>query len=411
MVHPHRSLLRNTAGNVSTFFAIAIVPLLLSAGTAIDYISANRAETRLRGAIDSAAMAVAASGDISDAKRKDIGKTYFRRALQGTTLAEIDPEVDIKNEVVTVKVHYQYPTSFMMLAGINHMPIEIEAQVAGGTDSNTELVMVLDYSLSMNDDDKYIRMREAATSMVNKLVDGKGKTTVKIGIVPFSAMVRTSMPAKYVTQSAASATWTGCTQDRKYPYNTGISTPTTDDTTKWGYIESSKQNSGSMSCANYATNNVEIVPLTEDSELIKTQLSEMEPIGYTNIALGTEFGWNLLDPDEPFDEAVDYSDKVTKKFIIILTDGVQTTSEWGSGGSRSVSNAQDNLVSLCGGMEDKGITTFTIAYDVTDPAVTKLLKKCAGANYFNASTSGDDIASVFGSITKRIRKSTLRLAR
>lgn len=411
MVHPHRSFLRNTAGNVSTFFAIAIVPLLLSAGTAIDYISANRVETKLRGAIDSAAMAVAAAGDTSDANRKEIGKTYFKRALRGSDLAEIKPEVSIDDEVVTVRVSYNYPTSFMMLAGINQMPIEIEAQVAGGSDSNTELVMVLDYSLSMEDDDKYIRMREAATSMVDKIVKGKGKTSVKIGIVPFSAMVRTSMAANYVTQAAASATWTGCTQDRSYPYNTGISTPTADNATKWGYIESSKQNSGTMSCSHYATKNLEIVPLTEDDDLIKTQLADMEPLGYTNIALGTEFGWNLLDPDAPYDEAVDYDDKSTKKFIIILTDGVQTTSEWGSGGSRSVSNAQDNLVSLCGGMEDKGITTFTIAYDVTDPAVTKLLKKCAGSNYFNASTSGDDINSVFSSITKRIRKSTLRLAR
>ena len=201
MKYPVRSFLRSSAGNVSIFFAIAIVPLLLSAGTAIDYVSANRAETQMRAALDSAAMAVAASSDASDNKRKTIGKNYFKDALKDTALADVVPDVEIVDDVVTVKARYDFPTSFMMLAGIDRMPIEVETQVSGGSDANTELVMVLDYSKSMEDSNKYKRMRNAAISMVDKLVKGKGSTSVKIGIVPFSAMVRTSMPAKYIMGS------------------------------------------------------------------------------------------------------------------------------------------------------------------------------------------------------------------
>ena len=143
MKYPVRSFLRSSAGNVSIFFAIAIVPLLLSAGTAIDYVSANRAETQMRAALDSAAMAVAASSDASDNKRKTIGKNYFKDALKDTALADVVPDVEIVDDVVTVKARYDFPTSFMMLAGIDRMPIEVETQVSGGSDANTELVMLL----------------------------------------------------------------------------------------------------------------------------------------------------------------------------------------------------------------------------------------------------------------------------
>ena len=97
----------------------------------------------------------------------------------------------------------------------------------------------------------------------------------------------------------------------------------------------------------------------------------------TNIPLGAEFGWNLLDPQAPFEEGQPYAAKTNRKFLILLTDGVQTSRQFGSGNSRSVSNGNQNLLTLCAGMRNAGVTVFTIAYDINDPAVTTLLSSCA----------------------------------
>lgn len=406
------SFLRNTSGQVSVLFAIAVVPLLISAGAAIDYVGAYRANTQLQSAIDAAAMAVATAHNKTNVERKEIGMQFLSENLHGVDLANVDASIVIEDGVVTISAKYPYPTSFMALAGIDEMPVNRQAQVAGGRDMSAEVVMVLDYSKSMEDSNKYVRMRNAASDLVDQLVAAKGDGSLKFGIVPFSSMVRTSMPREFVTQASQSSTWTGCTQDRKYPYNTGISTPTGANDTKWGYIENSPQNTGaSNNCTAYANKKIKILPLTEDANTVKDQLADMRPIGYTNIPLGVEFGWNLLDPSEPFTEGASLDDRSTRKFIIILTDGVQTTPGWGPNNSRTLKRAQENLVKLCQGMRVAGVTIFTIAYDVTDTDVTTLLKSCAGQNYFQSESGAAAISSVFNDISIRIRKSALRLSR
>ena len=405
-----RSAVRQSGGNVTMMFAIAAVPLLLAAGSAIDYVRSARAQTELQSAADGAALAIATASTTVHSEQKQIGVSYFDANFKDTEMAGVQPKIAIAGGVITVSVSYKYPTSFMALAGIDTIDIGASSEVTNGNDSNAEVAMVLDYSLSMVRSNKYIRMRDAATKMIDQLANSKNGTTLKIGLVPFSAMVRGSMPAAYVSQASATGTWTGCTQDRKNPYNLGVSTPDGSPDSLWGYYDNS-ENAVPRNCAAYASNNLDIMPLTGDLDAVKAKLGTMMPVGNTDIPLGVEFGWNLLDPDAPYTEGVPYSDGSTKKFMVLLTDGVQTSKQWGADGSRTVANGNDNLVSICGNMEKKGITMFAVAYDITDPKVTTLLKQCAGTNYFEASTSGNEIDTVFKAITLRIKKSTLRLAR
>mgnify|MGYP003341034031 FL=1 len=153
------------------------------------------------------------------------------------------------------------------------------------------------------------------------------------------------------------------------------------------------------------------MPLTTDLGAAKSALGAMLPLGNTNIPLGAEFGWNLLDPQEPYAEGVPYDNTETRKYLVLLTDGVQTSSEWGSGESRSVKNGQQNLLTLCSGMGAKGITVFTIAYDITDPAVTNLLSTCAPGRYYEPEAGDDEIGAVFNAITAQIKNQVVRITR
>jgi Flp pilus assembly protein TadG len=405
-------LAAGTQGNVSLLFALAVVPVILASGAAVDYVRNSRAQTQLQAAADGAALAVADSGATDNNQQKQIGYNYFSSNLADAALKNVKPNIQISGTRVIVSAQFDYPTSFMALAGIDTMKISGYSQVEQATDSNTEIALVLDYSHSMVTNNKYGRMRDAASKMIDSLAKSRKTATLKIGLVPFSALIRTSMPAGYVTQSSATETWTGCTQDRKYPLNTGVTTPdVADDGTKWGYIENSYENQVPYDCSSYANNKLDIVPLSDDLDAVKGKLADMYPVGNTDIPLGVEFGWNLLDPDAPFTEGAPYDDDTTKKFMVLLTDGVQTSKEFGPSGSRNVAAGNDNLVTLCDNIKTKNITIFAIAYDITNPVVTKLLKQCAGDNYFEASTGGTEIDQVFKSITARIKRKTMHLAR
>jgi hypothetical protein len=48
---------------------------------------------------------------------------------------------------------------------------------------------------------------------------------------------------------------------------------------------------------------------------------------------------------------------------------------------------------------------------VDDPAVTDLLKDCAGERYYEPDAEGTEIAQVFNKITREIRRGSIRLAR
>ncbi|MFT3987553.1 vWA domain-containing protein [Aestuariivirga sp.] len=413
--------LSNTAGNMGVIFALSVLPVLVASGSAIDYVRASRAQTQLQAAVDAAALAVAtamSTTNSTNAQLRTIGLNYFHDNLRDAALADLQPVFSIGKASLSGSVEYDYPTSFMALVGINSMHIGASAQVEGGKGSNAEVALVLDYSLSMVTNNKYIRMRDAVTKMIDDLdanaksSDGGG--TLKVGLAPFSAMVRTTMPASYVTQAAAGPTWTGCTQDRKNPWNVGVATPDGSNDSKWGFIDSGngKENAAPRyDCAKYSTNKLDVVPLTDDLDGLKSAIAAMYPVGNTNIPLGFEFGWNLLDPAAPYTEGAPYTDADTKKFIVLLTDGAQTSGEFDVDGNRSKYIGNDNLKTLCKAAAAKNITIFTIAYDITDPAITTLLKACAPANYFEASVSGGEIDAVFTAITTRIKKSTLRISR
>ena len=406
-----RSFLRDVRGNATMILGVCALPIFVTIGSAVDYMRYNNTKTEIQAAIDGAALAAALPIDATDEERVAIAKDYFESNLAGLSIETPDLQITISDDTISASVKTTMPAALMLVAGIKQMSISENTEVMRPFAGQAEVVLVLDYSLSMNDSNKYLRMQRAATRMIDDLDAAIPAGKLKMGLVPFSGMVYTSMDADYVTQSAGGSTWTGCTQDRAYPNNTNVDTPTSDSDTKWGYFDNTSQNKGSFACSSYQSKGLKIIPLTSDMASMKTKLAAMQPLGYTNIALGAEFGWNLLDPVLPYDEALPYDGNKNRKFLILLTDGVQTSNQWGDRGSRNVNNAGPNLLSLCQGMRDQRVTVFTIAYDVTDPDVTTLLSDCAPGHYYEPSVSGAEINAVFSQITKQIQNRTVRLSR
>ena len=415
-----KRLVEKSDGNVTVLFALAIVPLLIAAGSAVDYIRFLDTRTSVQAALDGAALAAATPLNITDPQRVAVAKSYFKNNVSFTADDGSPIEIDVKVTIdaVAASVNTNVKTSFMQLAGVDTMKLEEMAEVMRPFEGKAEVVLVLDYSGSMDKKNKYQDMSVAAKAMIDELDSAMKDDALKIGLVPFSAMVYTSMNKNFVTQSSATSTWTGCTQDRKYPHNTNVNTPTSDNDTKWGYdkgltsnVPPGPENNGMYSCANYATKGLKIVPLTADLSDVKDKIGKMRPLGNTNIPLGAEFGWNLLDPQEPYTEGAPYDDRNTRKFLVLLTDGMQTSSQWDSDKKRSIAQGEDNLKSICKSMRDLNITLFTIAYDITQPKITKLLKDCAPGRYYEPDAGGSEIKQVFSQITSQIKNRIARVSR
>ena len=391
---------RAEKGSVAITFTVALSGMLLMAGAAIDYIRASNAQADLQNALDAGALAAATSRDLSDEGRITLANSVFNENWLGTDAYgyEAKPAFIIEDRKVSGTATVNMPTTFMRIAGIQTMDVASHAAVQIPEANKAEIALVLDYSSSMYEtpgggEMKYIAMRRAAINLVTDLGD-IGKDRVKIGLVPFSDSVYVTLPGTAVAGFKGAGSWTGCVQDRLNGYNLTDSSPNPkDNSTKW---DPSKTNTG---CATYKKNGLKIRPLTDDLAAVTSQLRSMTPYDYTHIALGAEFGWHLLSNNAPFTEGVAYGDTETKKYMVLLTDGRQTTWAWAANGSRSVSNGERNLEKICKAAK-KNITIITIAFDLRDEATKNRLRNCSTDpdKHFFIAEDNEALASAFEEI-------------
>ena len=390
-------------GSIAVFYAISAVPIFVAAGSAIDYVRYLANTTELQAALDSAALAAAATPEATDVERLALAEATFVRNLEGGDLAgvAITRSFDIEDDAVIAAADMDMATSLMQFAGIMKMKLSIGAEVAVPGNKKAEIALVLDYSGSMNESIaggvKYVAMREAAKNLISDL-EAANPDKVEFALVPFSHHVYGTFDKAFILGQSGSGTWTGCTQDRKYPYNLTDATPTADNNTKWGQPQAPVH--ASSGCSGYPSNNLIMEPLSNNFDDLRTRLDEMTPYAWTHIALGVEFGFHMLSNNAPFDTGVSYDDDETEKFMVVLTDGYQTEPAFGPGSIRTVAQGESNLETLCANAKAKGITMITIAYDLDDTATRNRLKNCAtdpDKNFFVA-TDTAAVASAFDNI-------------
>jgi Flp pilus assembly protein TadG len=396
-------------GNVAMMLGLAIVPFIMAAGAAIDLGRFNGAQTHVQVALDAGALAAATGNKVSNAARISAAELIFAENMKNgaASTLKVTPKFEIIDELVVATADLEVPTSFMVLAGYEKLSAKSKAEVGIQTDKKAEVVLVLDYSGSMWEKAggkvKYEGMKIAAMDLVEDL----SKTSpdrVKFGLVPFSHHVYTTLPGSFVL-GGGSGTWTGCTQDRQYPYNISDSTPmSTVDDSKWNQVPYNDKDQLAYGCDGYIANNLKTVDLTNDFKAVTDQLAVMKPYAYTHIALGVEFGYHMLSPNVPFTKGADYDDEETKQFLVVLTDGAQTAGAFGDKGKRSPKEGRTNLEKLCASAKANKITIITMAFDLDDKPTRDRLQNCAtdpDEHFFEANDT-EALASAFETVKAAI---------
>lgn len=449
-----KSFLENTSGTLAVNIALLGIPVMLSAGVAIDYSQLARKESSLQNVTDSAALAVAV--DLQNSSQAEIEAkvdNFFKANLseqQYSELQDIEVTIPATKESVTVTANGKHPTILMQIAGIKNLSYK-PTSVVNAPRGNAEIMMVLDTTGSMSLDGKIDALKVSATGFVEDLLAANSVSNrVKIGITPFARYVNVGLdnrnapwidvPADYSETNTVEKqdviSSSGCT-DTTYQDAEGVTQTTTtcanitygpkyeaQETTDfvWRGCVGSRNYPNNLNDANYnqkvpgllnAYCPNRITQLTDDENKLKNEISSLNPSGSTYITTGLTWGWRALSSGEPFNDGVTYQEaenNAIQKVIVLMSDGenqssINTDARQFHNGNNVV-QANQYMIEVCDNIKSKDIKIFTIGFG-NDISVStlNLLKDCStdGSNYY-AAKDGDALTKAFSNITSRLSK-------
>jgi Flp pilus assembly protein TadG len=193
---------RNERGAVLMLFSLALIGTLLSAGLAVDLGGAYIARANLSKAVDAGALAGARyAGTTEDAALKTMIEKMALANYSGSAPAQYDIRVEHPGSDTT-KVNLvgttRYDTVFARLAGLDSFHM---ASAAEAIRYPLDMTLVLDLSLSLENNNVFDDMQRAATSFLDHFDDDADQ----IGLVTFSHWATNKKnPAKNNTSSIKS---------------------------------------------------------------------------------------------------------------------------------------------------------------------------------------------------------------
>jgi Mg-chelatase subunit ChlD len=437
-------------GNVTMMLALAIVPMVICAGAAVDMVQTNQTLTVLQGAADAAAVAGGSSHLTDDAKLRDIVVNYL--TTNGAVGAldyvdKIEHRLDSKTRTFSVLITGKRKTSLMNVAGIDTMDLNAYSEVKLGGDG-LEVALVLDNTGSMNASGRMPALKDAAKLLVDEVLAAKDTGGyVRVGLVPFSNYVNVGLSRRHKSwldvdpdktetvhscwNTYPAATKSNCHQvpnlvdgieqgtREQCDWNYGAPVQQCGDntnTTTWNGCVGSRSEPldeaiGSLSTHYKGLSNegctTELIELTDSKSTLNSAIDGFVATGETYIPAGLLWGWNMLDSNEPLDKAKTASaikDMGGSKAMVLMTDGQNTlaadapyhrgwngVSDWAKGDAKTAT--------LCQNIKQDGIVIYTVSFMVTDPGAKALLANCASspANAYSADSAAA-LASAFKEI-------------
>ena len=432
-----KAFCNNQLGSISQISAVAIIPMFLCAGAAIDLARINEASVDFAAGLDAAALAAAATTGKTEAELKVLARTYLDNNY-GNAGDKIILDFDLKNYADRVEVNgiTRVKTSLMSLAQIDYVDVALEAEVIKAGNS-IEISLVLDNTGSMASGTKMASLKTAAKNFVNTVVwAGTNPYYSKVAIVPYSMGVNVDTYAVAARGSitAGTSTTPGSTNftftnmlggSRTYAISTCVSeriganayTDVAVATSKVGRIYPPSASPCLSS---------KLLPLTSDKDVLNARIDSMSAVGSTAGHVGVAWGWYTLSPTIGLwtgsSVPAAYGTERLKKIMILMTDaeyntnycnGVRSQSSTsGSGSSDTHINCNGpngsswtQAKALCAAMKLKDVEIYTIEFelDASIAARVDLVQSCAtdGDHRFNAANE-TQLNAAFQAIAQNI---------
>jgi hypothetical protein len=223
---------------------------------------------------------------------------------------------------------------------------------------------------------------------------------VRIGFAPFSSSINAGPYAATVTNNSSPD---NCVFERVG------GNATTDATVGAGdYLQSHADvGVGQGYCTVNGTN--EIVPLSEDKDMLKAATDGFRGATSTAGQLGTAWAWYLVSPNwsnvwPGASSPVSYGTKDVIKAVVLMTDGKYNTVGGRSGrDGQSRQQARD----LCRNMKAEGVVVYSVLFMENDPDAVAVMTECASADgggqkYFYRAEDGAALGAAFRDIAFKL---------
>lgn len=389
------NFLSDERGTVAVIFGLTLIPIMLSAGIAVDY--SRIAHTR--GVIDEALDAAVLMSTKSMAKGATTN-TAFRAKFEDFLYANINGRTNLASNIeveefrpnpVTGKIFASVRTNvkmaFLGIIGKNSVDI-VSRSEAVMSSKKVELAMMLDVTGSMNSQGKIAALKLAANDAIDILMPGSSvNNNVRISLVPYSSGVNIG---RSLARIASNSPRNKCATERY---------------------------SNRYNDASYATTRVEgrsgncprqqVIPLSSSPSTLKSAISGLSASGSTAGHLGVAWSYYTLSPSWnnawPASTApVNYNDTKVQKIALLMTDG-----EFNTVYTRGL-NSADFAISTCASMKRDDILIYSVAFKAPRSAQATL-RSCASADtaetqFYYSADSASALKAAFAEIANDIRR-------
>jgi Flp pilus assembly protein TadG len=179
------SFLKDSSGNFALTFSILAVPVMIAGGLAVDYVGLSVEKSQLQNAADSAALAVAREGNITDKQAYEIASNIIS-ANYGLHAAQIS--VNMESGTATVNASMDQPLIFGGFMGKKSANVAVKAEATYAY-TKYEIALVLDTTGSMQGG-KLISLQNAVIGLVDGMEAlGLAKDQIKFSLVPYAGFV------------------------------------------------------------------------------------------------------------------------------------------------------------------------------------------------------------------------------
>lgn len=195
-------LLADVRGNMLIMVASGLIPVTAAIGGGVDISRAYMARARLQQAVDSAALAgrkMMKHDDLPSAEAEAAKFIDFNFPEDSYDTAPIDVRVTSpQTGELCVTASTTLPTSVMKLFGFRSFDLAAESCAVQNSDVNTDIMLVLDVTGSMDDDVGGVKKISALKNAVLELYDtlaparelmAAQKLRLRIGILPYANTV------------------------------------------------------------------------------------------------------------------------------------------------------------------------------------------------------------------------------
>lgn len=230
-----KKFMRSRSGNFAILSGVAVLPLCLAAGLAIDYSRHQSAQRHLQEIADATSLALASTKEQNQERLEQLANNYLAANRTSSRVDTVSvASVVATTESVDVELSGSIPTTFMGIAGYQKLDVAASALAERATRGAVEVSLILDNTESMDatagsGTTRIAALKTAATQLVDALLKNSGGS-VRIALVPYGENVNVgtanrgsawlSVPADYSTVKENPAVPASCTYVSEEMVNT-----------------------------------------------------------------------------------------------------------------------------------------------------------------------------------------------